>query len=86
MLLGLVPRVQTYDLGWICQEVHHCATHVIVPVVRVFCSYIYRLNDKAVNLTKLGRLIITGKKDRKEFSSSFLLMKAYIEAVKEQKN
>ena len=50
MPLGLEPGVWTKDLGWAYQEVHHCATRVIVPVVRVFCPYIYGLNDKAVNV------------------------------------
>ena len=30
MPLGLVPRARTQGLGWPFQEVHQCATHVMV--------------------------------------------------------
>ena len=30
MPLGLVPGVRIQDKGWPFQEVHHCATHVMV--------------------------------------------------------
>ena len=30
MPLGLVPGAQTQGQGWPFQEVHHCATHVMV--------------------------------------------------------
>ena len=50
MPLGLVPRVRTQDMGWAFQEVHHCATHVMVRSrEQIFRTYIYGLNDKAIN-------------------------------------
>ena len=49
MPLGLVPGVRTQGLGWPCQEVHLCATHVIVATASLFWPYIYGINDEAVN-------------------------------------
>ena len=53
--LGLVARVRTQSQGLPIQEVHHCATHVIVAYqeknVRM---YKYGLNTKAVNLGRQG--------------------------------
>ena len=34
---GLVPGVRTQGLRWPCQEVHHCATHVMVAYQELFC-------------------------------------------------
>ena len=53
MPLGLVPGARTQGQGWPFQEVHHCATHVMVAKREENCPYIYGLNYKAV---KVGRV------------------------------
>ena len=49
MPLGLVLGVRTQGQGWPFQEVHHCATHVMVAYCEKKCPYIYGLNDEAAN-------------------------------------
>ena len=48
MPLGLVAGVRTQGQVWPFQEVHHCATHVVVAKREKKCPYIYGLNDEAV--------------------------------------
>ena len=48
MPLGLMPGVRTQGLGWRIQEVHHCLTHVNVPILRVSYPNIYGLSTTPV--------------------------------------
>ena len=51
MPLGLVPRDRIQGQGWPVQEVHHCATHVMVAYQEKNDRiYLYGLNTKAVNM------------------------------------
>ena len=47
MPLGLVPGARTQDQGWPFQEVHHCATHVMVAYreknVRIYTALTTKL-------------------------------------------
>ena len=45
MALGLMPGVRTQGIRWSCQEVHHCATCVMIAKL----PHIYGINTKAVN-------------------------------------
>ena len=36
MALGLMPGARTQGIRWPCQEVHHCATCVMIENVRIF--------------------------------------------------
>ena len=44
MALGLMPGARTQGISWSCQEVHHCATSVMIEN----CPYIYGLNTNPV--------------------------------------
>ena len=44
--LGLMPGVRTQGIRWSCQEVHHCATCVMIEK----CPYIYGLSTNPVKL------------------------------------
>ena len=70
MSLGLVPGVRTQGQGWSVQEVHHCATHVMIAY-REKNGRIYTAlcNTKAVNEKTVKRISSTRSRMRCKYST-----------------